>query len=92
MSTSDINENEKALDSLLKGLQKYDKYLQLAEELNITSDLNYVKNQILEKLDSDFGLSEEEANRLVAKLDPVDYSEYLYRLIGDYEEESEQYN
>lgn len=85
------NNQAKALDSLLKGLQKYDKYLMLAKELGITSDLDYVKQEILEKLDSEFSLNESEADKLMANLDPVDYSEYLYGLIGDYEEELKKY-
>lgn len=85
------NNREKALDSLLKGLQKYDKYLKLAQELEITSDLDYVKTEILERLKSDFNLDEQDAGDLIAMLDPVDYSEYLYGLIGDYEEEIKKY-
>ena len=85
------NNKAKALNSLLKGLQKYDKYLMLAKELDITTDLDYVRQEILEKLDSEFNLSEQEADKLVMNLDPVDYSEYLYGLIGDYEEELKKY-
>lgn len=85
------NNREKALDSLLKGLQKYDKYLRLAQELDITTDLDYVKSEILEKLDTEFKMTEQDAEKLVANLDPVDYSEYLYHLIGDYEDELKKY-
>ena len=85
------NNREKALDSLLKGLQKYDKYLRLAQELDITTDLDYVKSEILEKLDTEFNMTEQDAEKLVANLDPVDYSEYLYHLIGDYEDELKKY-
>ena len=85
------NNREKALDSLLKGLQKYDKYLRLAQELVITTDLDYVKSEILEKLDTEFNMTEQDAEKLVANLDPVDYSEYLYDLIGDYEDELKKY-
>ena len=78
------NNREKALDSLLKGLQRYDKYLQLAQRLGITDDLNYVKGNILEKLANEFNLTEKEAYTMVSIEDNVDYSEYLYSLLGDY--------
>ena len=77
---------EKALDSLLKGLQRYDKYLQLATRLGITDDLNYVKGEILEQLKSEFDLTEEEASKMIKIDDSVDYSEYLYGLLGSYPE------
>lgn len=79
------NEREKALDSLLKGLQKYDKYLELARELDITDDLNYVKSIILNELEAEFSLSEAEADQMVEIRDEVDYSEYIYTLLGSYE-------
>lgn len=50
-----------ALDSLLKGLKRYDKYIELATLLGIKSDLDYVRGQILAELDKVFNLSEEEA-------------------------------
>ena len=79
------NNREKALDSLLKGLQRYEKYLQLAQILNITDDLNYVKSEILTELKDEFNMSEAEAYSLVEVDDSVDYSEYIYSLLGEYE-------
>ncbi|MBQ6024230.1 MAG: hypothetical protein IJL20_01345 [Lachnospiraceae bacterium] len=79
------NNREKALDSLLKGLQRYEKYLQLAQILNITDDLNYVKSEILAELDKEFNMNEAEAYSLVEVDDSVDYSEYIYSLLGEYE-------
>ena len=80
------NNREKALDSLLKGLQRYDKYLQLAQRLGITDDLNYVKGKLLEKLQTEFNLTEIEAYKMVEIDDSVDYSEYLYELLGNYDD------
>ncbi len=79
------NNKDKALDSLLRGLQRYDKYLELATKLDIEDDLNYVKNNILAELDSSFKLSETEAYNMIALRDDVDYSEYIYSLLGEYE-------
>ena len=36
-----------ALDSLLKGLQRYDKYAELATMLGIKTDLDYVRDRFL---------------------------------------------
>ena len=77
---------EKALDSLVKGLQRYDKYHQLAQRLNITNDLDYVKGKILNKLAEEFNMTETEARKLMTNDDAVDYSEYLYALLGSYED------
>lgn len=68
-----------ALDSLLKGLQRYDEYVSLAKELGIKSDLDYVRNQILGELSSIFQLSEEEAYRIIDNND--DMGIYSQRVI-----------
>ncbi|MBR6468755.1 MAG: hypothetical protein IKS84_00125, partial [Lachnospiraceae bacterium] len=80
------NNREKALDSLLKGLQRYEKYLQLAQMLEITEDLDYVKAEILNKLSTEFKMSEKEAYELAEVSDSVDYSEYIYGLLGNYDD------
>jgi hypothetical protein len=64
----------KALDSLLKGLERYDKYIAKAKKLGIKSDLDYVRSQIINELDSKFKLSEEEAKSLNKNKDQVKYS------------------
>lgn len=81
------NNKELALDSLLKGLQRYDKYLELATILDIEDDLNYVKSNILTELQNEFGIDEVEAVNMVKTRDDVDYSEYIYALLGTYEVE-----
>ena len=86
------NNREKAMDSLLKGLQKYDKYFMLAQKLEITDDLDYVKDKILDKLENEFGLTESQAYAMMAIEEPVDYSEYLYGLIDSYDNDLEKYN
>ena len=84
------NDREKALDSLLKGLQRYDKYYELAKRLGIRDDLQYVKAQILDKLLTEFDLTEVEANEMLEIRDDIDYSEYLYSLLGTYDIELNQ--
>lgn len=79
---------DKALDSLLKGLQRYDKYIQLASILDIVDDMNYVKAQILGELRKNFQMTEAEARQLIATEEIFDYSEYVYEateLYGTYD-------
>ena len=61
-----MEENAKALDSLIKGLQRYEKYMYLADELGITADFDYVRGQLLEAINQNFGLKEEETDQLVS--------------------------
>ncbi|MBP5159151.1 MAG: hypothetical protein ILP10_02510, partial [Lachnospiraceae bacterium] len=75
-----IGNTDKALDSLLKGLQRYNKYIQLASILDIVDDMNYVKNQILDELSTQFAISEAEADRLIAMEEVFDYSDSIYGL------------
>ncbi len=76
-----IEEYDKALDSLIKGLWKYNRYIELARMLGIENDLNYVRSQILTELDSKYGLSEDEAMLLMAEEGTPEYSEYIYDLV-----------
>lgn len=82
------NNKDKALNSLIKGLEKYEKYYMLATTLNITDDLEYVKTNILNELNKTFKLTEEEAYAMMNINDVVDYSEYIYALLGTYDLES----
>lgn len=70
-----------ALDSLLKGLQRYDKYLEFATIIGVMSDLDYVKTQILHELDNVFELSEEEAYRIINSENQMEYSIRVYDVI-----------
>ena len=79
--------DEKALNSLIKGLEKYEKYYMLATTLRITDDLEYVKTNILNELNK-FGITEEKAYSMMNMNDVVDYSEYIYELLGKYDLEA----
>lgn len=70
-----------ALDSLLKGLNRYDKYIELATMLGIKSDLDYVRNQILAELNNVFNLTEEEASQIISTDNQSDYSMNVYNVI-----------
>lgn len=72
-----------ALDSLLKGLKRYEKYIELAIMYGIDSDLDYVRGQILAELDSKYQLSEEKAMQLIALEDETEYSKQIYDIINN---------
>lgn len=70
-----------ALDSLLKGLERYDKYYALAMKLGIQTDLDYVRNQIVKELDNIFYLSVEEAYNIINSPTQLDYSVAVYNVV-----------
>lgn len=70
-----------ALDSLLKGLQRYDKYIELATMLGIKTDLDYVRNQIVAELYNVFSLTEEEALNIINSESQAKYSIAVYDVI-----------
>ena len=78
-----------AIDSLLKGLQRYEKYLALATELGIESDLDYVRAQILAVLERTYGVSERDALHLMEIEDQTEYSRKLYMIAGEVKKEEE---
>lgn len=69
-----------ALDSLLKGLGKYDKYLYEAKQLGIKSDFDYVKDEILTELGNTFEVSEQEAYDMIDMEDKEKYSEKVRKI------------
>lgn len=69
-----------ALDSLIKGLKRYNKYIDSANELGITKHMDYVKRQILKELKKEFKLSEQKAMKLAEIEDQQKYSERIYTL------------
>jgi hypothetical protein len=72
-----------ALDSLLKGLKRYDKYIELATMLGIKTDLDYVRTQILAELKNKFDLSEREALKINRINDRKEYSLKIYEAAGN---------
>ena len=68
-----------ALDSLIKGLSRYDKYIALARQLGIHTDLDYVRKQIMAELQSVYGVDEREALELMDMTDRQDYICYCLK-------------
>jgi hypothetical protein len=70
-----------ALDSLLKGLKRYDKYIEFATILGIKTDLDYVRDQILAELKNVFKISEKRAMKIISKEDMDEYSLEVYNVV-----------
>lgn len=76
-----IGKYPEALDSLLKGLKRYDKYIELATLLGIESDMDYVREQILAELDIVFHISEKEAMKINSFENMSEYSLEVYDVV-----------
>ncbi len=76
-----IGQYPEALDSLLKGLSRYDKYIELATMLGIESDLVYVRSQILAELNNVFELTEKDAMKILSYNNKEDYSLAVYEVV-----------
>lgn len=74
----EMNDKPKALDSLLKGLQRYEKYIDLAVDLDVDTDLDSVRKKILEKVSSSFMLTEQEAMEIIQSDSQAEYSKKVY--------------
>ncbi len=71
-----LNRPDKALDSLLRGLGKYDEHYEEAVALGIAKDIKSVKEKIVNALWNTYGLTEAAAYELM-KLEGVEYSDAL---------------
>lgn len=69
-----------ALDSLLKGLQRYDKYIELATFYGVKSDLDFVRDVIIIELGDSFNLTEEDAINLINIGNKTEYSTEVYKV------------
>ena len=70
-----------ALDSLVKGLKRYETYIDAAKDLGIEDDLNHVRAQILKELKKEFGLSEKKAMKLIKTESQSEYSIKIYDIV-----------
>lgn len=69
-----------ALDSLLKGLQRYDKYSSIARVLDVDGDLNEIRSEIVNNLEKVYGLSEQEAVLIAAIDNQEEYTAKVYEI------------
>lgn len=82
----EMKDYTKALDSLLKGLRRYEKYIELAVELDIESDLDSVRSSILMELDASFYMSEQEAMHIIQSDSQLEYSMLVYDAVDKMEQ------
>lgn len=78
----ELKREEKALDSLLRGVDKYYEHYEEAEELGITSDLDYSFEQVKLALQERYGISVEEALE-INRLENMEYVETVNRYIAE---------
>ena len=81
-----MNDKPKALDSLLKGLQRYEKYIDLAVSLDVDSDLDSVRKKILTEISTVFSLSEQEAMEIIQSDTQAEYSKKVYDAVEQLQE------
>lgn len=74
----EMKDYPQALHSLLKGLQRYEKYIDLAVELEIDSDLDSVRSAILTEISASFSMSEQEAMSIIQSASQLEYSIRVY--------------
>ncbi len=61
-----MNRPDKALDALLRGLEKYDEHYEEAVELKIVEDIDLCRSKILGALSTTYGLTEAQAYDIMA--------------------------
>ena len=69
-----------ALDALLKGIREYEKYMPDAVELDVTSNLESIKAQIVTEMETEFGITEDMAKEINQITDCAEYSRRVYDL------------
>lgn len=69
-----------ALDSLLKGIREYEKYMPDAIEFDITDNFDSIKNQIIGELSAEYAITEDMAREINSLTDSAEYSKRVYEL------------
>ena len=82
MRYNSLDMDAEALDSLIKGLRRYEKFIQHGTELGVKEDLNYLKTQIIEQLDGVFGIDEATAYEMLALETQEEYSIQIYDIVS----------
>jgi uncharacterized Zn finger protein len=67
-----LGRTDKALDALIRGLEKYDEHYEEAVELDIAGDIDTCKQKIIAALNDTFSMTEEDAYTVMA-MDGQDY-------------------
>jgi len=78
-----LNRYDKALDALLRGIEKYDEHYEEAVKLRIVKDINICKEKIVNALWNTYGISEERAYEII-ELTGDEYLQALYECCEKY--------
>lgn len=76
----EIQKYPKALDSLIKGIKRYNQYIDYGKELGVEEDMNLIRHAILVELEDKFQISEKKAEKLAKMNDMKEYSTIIYTL------------
>ena len=76
----DLKKYPEALESLLKGIRIYNEDISTASDLGIELSYSDVYDNIVELLNSVFGISESDANAILELKDDYDYSVKIYEI------------
>lgn len=77
-----LGQNVEALNALITGLQTYDAINLDAETYGVLTEVDSIKEEILNILSSNYGLNEEEARALLQEKDQVTYTLALEHIIN----------
>ncbi len=82
-----------ALHSIIKGLDRYERYYDSAKELEVDKELDALKQEIVSILKDNYSLSEKDAVKLIAIQDEKLYTEQLTNIVAKiktFEEDAKQ--
>ncbi|MDF2868429.1 MAG: hypothetical protein K0R05_4 [Anaerocolumna sp.] len=80
---TELQKKPEALDSLLKGLNRYDTHIEHATELGIEKNLGSIKKQLLKELKENYGMTEKQAKSINAISDHTKYSLEVINIASD---------
>lgn len=75
----EMNRKTEALNALIKGMERYDTYIDEAKFLGVGDDVEAIKKQIVTALQKSFSISESEAETLV-DLSKKDFTQYYLKI------------
>jgi hydroxylamine reductase len=75
----EMNRRTEALNALIKGMERYDTYIDEAKFLGVGDDVEAIKKQIVTALQKSFSISESEAETLV-DLSNKDFTQYYLKI------------
>lgn len=78
----ELGRQEKALDSLLRGVSKYYEHYEEAETLGVSSDMDYCFSQITTVLLEQYGITIEDAKE-INQLDNYTYVQYIQAVVTE---------